>query len=195
MNTKQRAGQLLTAQKTNRKRFRDAVLAALVLLPAAHLVTVAALAPRLVHALGEVHQRGRDLAQAHADAEAPPDKAQQRAIQLGIEAAAAGLAAPLLRSLIGREDDLATLAQQAVRESNARIELTADTELFKSYNQEWVAAVSEKDPDSTLVWVAILDKRTCNECSRLDGSTVKTSVGFDNLPPLHGRCRCYLETQ
>jgi len=39
---------------------------------------------------------------------------------------------------------------------------------------------------------AVLDNRCCNDCSNLNGTRFKVDSPeyYDNMPPLHNRCRC-----
>lgn len=53
-------------------------------------------------------------------------------------------------------------------------------------------AASDAGLTVTLTWSAELDARTCERCEELDNEERMLPDEFDDLPPLHPRCRCHI---
>lgn len=94
-----------------------------------------------------------------------------------------------------REDALAVVDQAANRLWNV-----ASTGISRAYTRgrQWYAALFAYD----LRWYTRTDERTCWRCRPLYGRVIASRErfqtepdweGFDGLPPLHFRCRCYTE--
>ena len=76
-------------------------------------------------------------------------------------------------------------------------ELTASNEALGAMNQE-VYRVGVLAHNAglkvSMIWQAELDKRTCDVCDHLNGEERVMPDEFDDLPPLHPRCRCHVLT-
>lgn len=78
----------------------------------------------------------------------------------------------------------------------ARVDTIAATETAVAFNHGQRAAHRLADAGEMLQrWNATLDKRTCGQCSALDGVEVPLTSSFPggSMPGLvHARCRCFL---
>jgi hypothetical protein len=81
----------------------------------------------------------------------------------------------------------------AMRDLRPNIERTATTEVMHAWNGETRRLARASRADVTQTWHAELD--ACDECAGLDGQTIQASDVFPyGDPPLHPRCRCYVES-
>lgn len=192
----QRVTDLLREEKANRRKVTAGVLAALLLFDSPGQLKTVVLAGALAGVIQDAHERATDLAEDHTGADLDSEEDDQG--QLLTDAASAALAAILVRSVQAAwlDDEGAAykeLATQAAQDNAKRIATTADTEFYRAYNEAWIDGTIQQAPQAEIEWVAVLDKRTCPRCDALDGKRVKASVGFRINPPLHPRCRCFLE--
>lgn len=130
----------------------------------------------------------------------PPD------LQLPVDAERAGAAADSLAQQYG-EGVAAALGEGATDlEASAAaaddlepaIERTASTEAVDAWNDETAVLneglVALPGVRIVQVWQALLDTRTCPSCSAMDGQMRRWPERFEDEPPLHPRCRCFLST-
>jgi len=92
-------------------------------------------------------------------------------------------------------------ALEVVEQTLARIHNVTTTGIHRAYNRgrQWYAALFAYD----LKWFTRVDERTCPRCRPMHGRVIASKErfslrepdweGFDGLPPLHFRCRCYTE--
>ena len=85
----------------------------------------------------------------------------------------------------------------AFKRAAPRLELGAVTENSEAFNrarQDAIRRISHTrtDVDLVRVWNAVLDKRTCERCSRNDGKWIEAAASFPEGEPgsIHNRCRC-----
>jgi hypothetical protein len=119
---------------------------------------------------------------------------EQRAVS-----AAAGLADiwSKQRAKLEQAGEVADPDTQALVDIEYAIERTAVTETVDAFNDEAEAMAGEAAARGLIVvqtWEGILDTRTCPECEALEGVTKARPDRFDELPPLHPGCRCFLST-
>jgi SPP1 gp7 family putative phage head morphogenesis protein len=194
---KKKLKDLLKLEKENKKKFALACLAALLAFKTTRSVSVAAVAAPIARQLRWTHARAGELAAAHLPAKAAQQtKREEHLEELAVDAAAGALAATLVRSVLVKmaldeEKTLVEAAREAARENLSSITRTADTELYGAYNDAYASRAKNSGGD--LLWVAILDKHTCDNCDEMDGQTAPASEGFKVNPPLHPRCRCTID--
>lgn len=83
----------------------------------------------------------------------------------------------------------------------ARVEAVAITELTNAYTAGELAAWYGDNRVTGKVWRTAEDERVCEFCGPMDGQTLDLHGGFTTepdgfgplAPPLHPRCRCWLE--
>ena len=118
--------------------------------------------------------------------------------------AADGYVKRWLDKALGLARDGAELPGPAAHEALAPVlETGAATEAAEAFNaarREIVDDAVRRTPalaqQLEQVWDAELDKRTCDTCSGLDGTTAPLGERFpDGDPPLHPRCRCSISVQ
>ncbi len=82
----------------------------------------------------------------------------------------------------------------AARSLTSSIERTATTEVMTSWNGEARRLARIVKADVLQTWHAELD--ACDGCAALDGKQVRNDEQFEEGdPPLHPRCRCYIESE
>lgn len=90
----------------------------------------------------------------------------------------------------------ARAAREAARASTeARLRNIAATETFSAFNAEQQATAEAYSSATGIAlekeWSAVLDLRTCEACTAVDGQRVALRERFDAPgPPAHPRCRC-----
>jgi SPP1 gp7 family putative phage head morphogenesis protein len=115
-----------------------------------------------------------------------------------ITAAAVGLLSSLLRSmhmyhLTGMSYDRSM--RRSLKDNIFRFKRIATTETFTAYSDQ-ISYSCLKNPSDEYVkqWNAVLDARTCDRCSGLDGERVPLGQSFSaGEPSLHYNCRCTIE--
>lgn len=88
----------------------------------------------------------------------------------------------------------------ASRMQSTRAAMIARTELAAALNGSTQLAIEQATDagllgQTTRVWVAQLDRRTCLTCETLNGQTAPLNAPFSGgygLPPAHPRCRCVI---
>jgi SPP1 gp7 family putative phage head morphogenesis protein len=73
-----------------------------------------------------------------------------------------------------------------------RVARTAAVETAQAFNDERRIVSRNTDADTTWVWSAVLDQRTCPECDALDGKSWRSEDDVPASPPIHPMCRCVL---
>lgn len=193
MEKKKRLQAITKSEKQNQHLFIAGVIAALSY-QKRHL-TIATVSGALAFSLGRLERNAADLADAHTQAMAGegiardyPDRQPLR------EAAIATAAGALVRTFfVNQLQEIPDALAEAISANKYRLNNIASTEFFAAYNERYAEKVASENPGARLVWVADLDKRTCNQCSSLHGTSVLVSVGFKVLPPVHPNCRCIID--
>jgi hypothetical protein len=91
----------------------------------------------------------------------------------------------------------AAAMRQAVVTIDYAVERTATTETVDAFNDETETLADVAYARGIVVvqtWEGILDQRTCPECEALEGVSMTRPERFDERPPLHPLCRCFLST-
>ena len=89
-------------------------------------------------------------------------------------------------------------ADEALDELLWRLDRTATTETVDAWNAEIQRQNDLAEAlglEITETWSAKLDFRTCKACRDLDGDYVVRPDRFEDAPPLHPNCRCFLLTE
>lgn len=85
---------------------------------------------------------------------------------------------------------------RALAETQGRALRVISTETWTAGNEQLGRMQREAgrvDASLVRVWVAEMDRRTCDRCALRDGRTVAAALSFDSEPPLHPLCRCTTE--
>lgn len=82
----------------------------------------------------------------------------------------------------------------AMRDLRPNIERTATTEVMAAWNGETRRQARAARTEVTQTWNAELD--ACDACAGFGGMTIRADEVFpDGDPPLHPRCRCYVDSK
>lgn len=100
-------------------------------------------------------------------------------------------------SAVAGGSDPGPAMREAVITIEYAVDRTATTEVVDAFNDEADALALAAGATGLVVaqtWEGILDTRTCPECEAIEGVTMVRPERFDELPPLHPLCRCFLST-
>lgn len=89
-------------------------------------------------------------------------------------------------------------ADEALEAIQFRVNRVAAYETLKAWNEETIRQndiAFRRGVIVTETWEATLDMRTCPRCASMDGTSVVRPETFDEAPPLHPFCRCFLTSQ
>jgi SPP1 gp7 family putative phage head morphogenesis protein len=114
-------------------------------------------------------------------------RAKDKERQLIIVAAALYLSSSIARRVaISNKESYTSKAIDALEQSKPVINRLVNTEIYEANLKKMVS----NNKNEKLRWVAINDKRTCAQCSSLDG---KTFIAQDAPDYPHVGCRCFCE--
>jgi SPP1 gp7 family putative phage head morphogenesis protein len=187
---KERINKLQTKEEEHKTETSTAIL--LWLLSKKSLAAIALGLPALAKVIEKpilsARSSGNAIASEYLGSKARTVKADLASATVSTSLAAQVTSKVLLQTSEGTE--LAQAIPQAVKLSEPAIERTVATELFTEHNNTIIRQVRSRKESGTLVYSAIMDKRTCYKCSRLDGSTYDAKAEIPAIPQ-HPLCRCF----
>ena len=107
--------------------------------------------------------------------------------QLIIMGASLYLISSLARRIaVSDNDNYVQAARQAVKDTQAVIDRLVVTEVYEANRKK----IKVNNRGAKLLWNAVLDRKTCDQCEALDGKIFNEADAPDEL---HPNCRCILE--